>query len=169
MEARQKMQFEYRPAELPDLERLWAYNIGSNPGDARWIRWRDEAIKNNLQGRTRTFAVCCNGEPVGEGTLIFDNSCSAIRGRLRLADDRRIANVNALRIQKRYEGQGHISKLMREMEQYAGARDFEYLTIGVEAKETRNLAIYLHWGYREFVLSETEDGEPVLYYKKRLL
>lgn len=35
-----------------------------------------------------------------------------IAGRKVLCDGEKIANINALRIQKRYEGQGHISKLI---------------------------------------------------------
>jgi len=46
------------------------------------------------------------------------------------------------------------------------------MTIGVEAVEARNLAIYLHWGYTEFVHSEVElefDHEAlILYYAKNL-
>ena len=64
----------------------------------------------------------------------------------------KIANINALRIQKRYEGQGHISKLMQEMEQFAIRNHLSRLTIGVEAKETRTLAIYLHLGFTKFYL-----------------
>lgn len=42
------------------------------------------------------------------------------------------------------------------------------LTIGVDAWETRNLGIYLHWGYDTFVMAEEEDGDLVLYYAKKL-
>jgi GNAT superfamily N-acetyltransferase len=79
-----------------------------------------------------------------------------------------VGNVNALRIQKAYEGQGYISALMREMEAYARQSGYTSVTIGVEAKETRNLAIYLHWGYTRFICSEMDDGELVLYYAKDL-
>ena len=57
---------------------------------------------------------------------------------------------------------------MRMMEDYAAAHGMKRLTIGVEAREARNLAIYLHWGYDDFVLSEVDDGELVLYYAKDL-
>jgi len=79
-----------------------------------------------------------------------------------------VANVNALRIEKAFEGQGHISKMVRLMEDFARERGCEELTIGVEARRARNLAIYLHWGYRRLVHCETEDGELVLYYAKPL-
>lgn len=54
------------------------------------------------------------------------------------------------------------------MEQYADENGYTYLPIGVEARETRNLAIYLYWGYDELVTAGQEDGELVLYYAKNL-
>ena len=61
--------------------------------------------------------------------------------------------MNACRIEKKYEGQGHISKLVKMAEQYAKKQGITYLTIGSEAKESRNLGIYLHFGYTEFITS----------------
>ena len=115
-----------------------------------------------------TFVAVQDGDPVGEGTLILSPDCSAVRGREALCDGRMTANVNALRIQEEWEGQGHISALMRVLEQTAAEMGIRYLTIGVEAKETRNLAIYLHWGYNRFVHMENEGGTLVLYYAKDL-
>jgi GNAT superfamily N-acetyltransferase len=71
-------------------------------------------------------------------------------------------------MQKLHEGKGYISKLVHFMEQYAVDNGYTELTIGVEARETRNLAIYLHWGYDKFVMSEIEEGALVLYYSKKL-
>lgn len=76
--------------------------------------------------------------------------------------------MNAFRIDKKYEGQGHISKLVKMAEQYAKDKGIRYLTIGSEAKESRNLAIYLHFGYTEFITSFVEDNELVLFYGKTI-
>lgn len=159
---------QYRKATPLDLERLWARSITDHRGDPQWIAWKEEFIRYNQTGMGATFAVIHNGHPIGEGTLLFSPQCGAIRGRTELADNRHTANINALRIQKRYEGQGHISALVRLMEEYAESRGCTRLTIGVEARETRNLAIYLHWGFTELVTAEEEDGELVLYYAKNL-
>ena len=159
---------EYRKATLQDLEYLWNKNIAENPQDPRWADWKKEYISHNQTGRGCTFTVVIEGEPVGEGTLLFSPDCSAISGRTELADGNTTANVNALRIRNSYEGQGHISALVRLMESYAAAHGITSLTIGVDAKETRNTAIYLHWGYTEFVTYAIEDGELVLYYAKSL-
>ena len=162
------MIYIYRKATSNELERIWEKNIADNPGDRRWIVWKNEAIENNKANKSTTFVVLCDNEPIGEGSLLFSPNCKAIEGRLELSNNISIANINALRIQKSHEGQGHISKLMNEIENYSVQCGYSYLTIGVEASETRNLAIYLHWGYTEFVKSEIEENVLVLYYRKTL-
>lgn len=162
------MDYEYVAATEELLERIWEKNIRANSDDERWIKWREEAIANHSCGKAKTFLVLFRGEPVGEGTLLFADDCSAIRGRTMLADGRETANINALRIEKAHEGKGHISKLVRLMEHDAAERGYRKMTIGVEAKEAGNLAIYLHWGYQELVHAEIEDDSLVLYYAKGL-
>lgn len=162
------MNFVYRKASLADLEEIWNKNIKEHKGDKRWIKWKNEMIKNNRDSKAVTFVINCDDEPIGEGTLLLSPKCEAIRNRKKLCDGKGTANLNALRIQKEYENKGHISKLVKEIEKYALLSGYSYLTIGVEAKETRNLAIYLHWGYNEFILSAKEEGELVLYLRKKL-
>lgn len=162
------MDYEYVPATEELLKIIWEKNIKANKYDDRWIKWREEAIANNSCGKAKSFLVLFCGEPVGEGTLLFADDCSAINGRTVLADGKETANINALRIEKEHEGKGHISKLVDLMERYALECGYKKLTIGVEAKESRNLAIYLHWNYNEFVHSETEDDSLVLYYAKSI-
>ena len=162
------MDYEYVPATEELLKIIWKKNLEANNNDERWVKWREEAIANNSCRKTKTFLVLFRGEPVGEGTLVFTDDCPAIRGRVALADGKKTANINALRIEKEHEGKGHISKLVNLMERYASECRYKKLTIGVEAKETRNLAIYLHWGYKEFVHAEIEDDSLVLYYAKNI-
>ena len=162
--------FAYHPASPSELALRWERDIADNLGDSRWVRWSRQNILDNDAGVCRNFVAVCSGEPmpIGTGTLIFSPECGAIGGRLALADGVRCANINALRVDKAFEGQGHISRLVRVMEAYARDAGHERLTIGVEARESRNLGIYLHWGYDEFLMSEVEDGELVLYYSKDL-
>lgn len=162
------MEFIYRLATLQDLELIWNKNIAENPEDARWVHWKEEYIDYNRTGMAQTYVIVCDDEPIGECTLILSPECKAVRGRFGLANGNNTANINALRISKEYEGHGHISKLMACVEKAAKQQGITLLTIGVEAKETRNLAIYLHWRYDRFVMSETEDDELILYYGKEL-
>ena len=154
----------YRKATLEDLETIWNRSIAENPEDPRYLRWKKEFIYRNQCNQAATFVVIVDNVPVGEVTLEYHQKGN----RAILADGREFAYVQALRIRKEYEGKGLVSKLMQCMESYARNLGFCHLCIGVEAAETRNLGIYLHWGYNEFVMHEVEDDVLILFYKKRL-
>lgn len=161
--------FTYQKATPEILETLWNDNIKLHKDEKeRWMRWKKIYIDENEKNLATTFAICKDGYPIGEGTLLWNKECHAIKERTSLASIGTICNVNALRIQKAYEGQGHISKLMKVMEEYARNLGYQKISIGVEANQTRNLAIYLHFGYQELIHVENEDGELVLYYAKTL-
>ena len=162
------MDVQVKAAEREELVRIWDRNVQDHPEDPRWVDWREQYLADNQSGICQTFLVLADGEPVGEGTLLLSPECGGIRGRLDLADGKHVANINALRIQSVHEGKGQISRLVRLMEESARARGLRELTIGVEAQETRTLAIYLHWGYTRLVRFEEEEGSLVLYYAKAL-
>lgn len=163
-----ELKFEYKEASMNDLNLIWDKDIARKVGDERWISWKAEYIENNQSGKCKTFIISYGTEPIGQGTLLFSPECGAINGMTELADGITTVNINALRIEKEYENKGHISKLVRQMEQYAINAGYKAITIGVEARETRNLAIYLHWGYNEFIKADYEDNVLILYYSKVL-
>ena len=150
-------EYRYQEASIADLELRWDKNIADNTGDDRWVAWKSIAIENHGKGKCKSFMVLYDEEPIGEGTLILSLQS---------------AEINGLRIDKQYEGKGHMSKLVKIMEQYAKEKGYKTATIGVEPKETRNLAIYLHWGYDVFdklvVSSIKEEEGIILYYSKEL-
>lgn len=156
------------PATQAQLEARWDRNIQNNPGDRRWVNWKREYIGYHLSGKAVTFVAMEEENPVGEGTLLLSPDCRPVAGLPALCDGKTTGNVNALRMEKAYEGQGHMSRLMAALEKYARDIGLARLTIGVDAKEARNLAIYLHWGYTLFLCSEWDEGELVLYYAKEL-
>lgn len=160
----------YRKATLEDLNRVWDYQMAQNPDEPRNQRWRDSFISRNLQNRAATYVAVYDGEPVGEVTLdYFADGYGNPELRPLLADGTTTSYVTALRIRKEYEGKGYISGLMACMETCAKEMGFTHLTIGVEAAETRNISIYLHWGYTQFINSEVDCGELVLFYQKTLI
>ena len=149
-------EYKYQEASIDDLEKRWDKNIADNEGDDRWVAWKKETIEKNKSNKIKTFVVMYGEEPIGEGTLVFSQQS---------------VEINALRIDKQYEGKGHISKLVKFMEQYAKSKGYKTATIGVEPCETRNIQIYFHWGYDSFVnseISEIEEEGLILIYSKEL-
>ena len=170
MNVRRKM-FKYRKATLEDLEKIWDKDIAKHPNDTRWSRWKKEYISYNQLGEAVTFVILNDSEPVGQVTLLFSQNCKPVKNKPLLCDNDKIANFNAFRIEKQFEGQGHISKLVKMAEDYAKKKGFKFITIGAEAKESRNLSIYLHFGFDEFIMhefDEEENGELILYYRKKI-
>ena len=157
------MRAEYRIITDAEFDLLWDRNIAADPHEPMWPVWRQRFRERIDRGQAITFGVILDGDPVGEGTL-----------EMRTGKDPRLCNgcdtayLSALRICKAHEGQGHISRLVKTIEDHARDLGFARMTIGAEASEARNLGIYLHWGYTEFVMSEGEDRELTLYYAKKL-
>ena len=159
----------YRKATLEDLERIWDYNMAMNPDEPRMQRWKESYITRNVENRAATYVVIIDGEPVGEVTLdYFAEAYGNPEIRKFLADGSKMGYLTALRIRKEFEGNGYVSGLMKFVEQDAARLGFTSLSIGVEAAEARNLAMYLHWGYSRFLVSELDSGELVLFYAKDL-
>ena len=157
------MTAQYRPVTGAEFDILWDRNIRENPGEPMWPIWRQRFRQRIELGRAITFGILLDGEPVGEGTLELNTGKDP-----RLCDGKTTAYPSALRIRKEYEGQGHVSRLVKAMEDHARNLGYATLTIGVEESEARNRAIYRHWGYVNHVITETQDRETVLYFAKKL-
>ena len=162
------IKYQTHIASETELARIWEKDIAANPGDDRWLVWRDEYIRYNRLGMAVTFVVTADGDPVGQGTLILSPECKAVKDRPLLCDGITTGNVNALRIEEAHEGKHHISAMMCAMEVHARRRGLSALTIGVEPRESRNLGIYLHWGFTNFVMHEFDGDDLVIYYRKEL-
>lgn len=163
---------ELRKASREDLIKIWDKDIAKNPNDDRWKKWKERYIADNEAGKCSTFVAFDGEKPVGQITVLYSTECGSVAGRPLLCNGIDTANMNSFRIEKAYEGKGYISKLVKMGEEDAKARGIKYLTIGAEARESRNLGIYLHWGYDEFVMHEFDDEEEgcplVVYYRKKI-
>ena len=74
----ENIRFTYGPATAEKLEQIWDQTIAANPGDDRWVEWKKNALYDNATGRSLTFLVLADDRPIGEGTLLFDETCGAV-------------------------------------------------------------------------------------------
>ena len=160
--------FTYRKATLKDLNIIWDKDIKANRDDERYIIWKKSFINSNKKGDIVTFVVLKDNDPIGQCSIVLNKNNIKFKCKDLLCNSKNKAYLSTIRIEKQFEGQGHISKLVKTVENSAKKKGFSNLTIGVEAKESRNLAIYLHFGYTKFLTSETEDDTLILFYQKSL-
>ena len=157
------MKAEYRILTDAEFKILWDRNEQANPDEPMWPIWRARFEERIAKGQAICFGVILDGDPVGEGTLELNTGKDP-----RLCNGADTAYLAALRIYKEHEGKGHISRLVKTMEEHARSLGYTAMTIGVEEAEARNRAIYAHWNYVNLIMEEDQDGEKVLYYKKQL-
>lgn len=162
---------KYRMATLADLEFVWDKDIAKNNNSECWKKWKQDYIHYNETGMAKTFVAVDGNNVIAQITVVIDQNVGAVKDKSFLCNKDTI-NMNAFRCDKEYEGQGHISKLVKMGEEYARNLGKKYATIGAEATIPRNLSIYFHFGYLEFLKAviEEDDGqkELVLYYRKKL-
>ncbi|MDE5562010.1 MAG: GNAT family N-acetyltransferase [Clostridiales bacterium] len=144
---------EVRLATISELQDWWDLKIAENPEDNSWIVWKNRFVENNINGQYATFFAFENGQYVGQCTLIFKNEDADLTGNGK-------AEINKLEINKEYRGQGKSTAIFNVVKHYAKERNVQTLTIGVEPCEIRNMQIYFHWGFTEYLKCTTETYPP---------
>lgn len=89
-----------------------------------------------------------------------------------------MAYLAAFRTNKEYEGKGYFSKLYNFMEKDLKNRGYTELSLGVGPEAVRNIEIYFHLGFREYIKTvieyeqskddDSKQEDVILFYKKRM-
>lgn len=161
---------EYKIATLEEYIAVWEKDIAKRPHKkAEWEAMRDLYVPAFKNKELITFIAKDGDDIIAQISIISNPDFKEINGYKELCDGETTVHMNAFRCDKEYEGQGHISKLVKMGEKWAKEQGYKYATIGVNAANVRNIQIYFHFGYAEFVLHEhCENGEIVLHYRKEL-
>ncbi len=165
------MSYICKIATEEEMNKKWDYEINhATHSKKNWIQWKKEFINNQREGTQIPYYGILDGEIICEATASIDPS--VVQNAKGLVS-RHVAYLNSFRTIKGYQGQGYFSKLFRFMIHDLRERGYHAVTLGVEPNETRNMMIYFHYGFLEYIKSGMEfypNGEEafVLYYKKNL-
>ena len=157
-------------ASPEEMNRKWDYEISRHPGDKNWIVWKDEAIEGFRAGRSVPYYGILDGTVICEATAVLPSG--SLPGSEEVKAES-APELCAFRTIKAYRGKGYFSKLMDYMLKDLKRKGFAKAVVGVEPDETRNKAIYHHWGFTEYIRTGTEtypDGTiiSVEFYGKQL-
>lgn len=161
-------------ATRDELLKRWEYLVSIHPGNDEWIKYREKTIKNYDNGNIIPYLGFLDGEIICEATAYikeeaFIDDISEPSG---LLSDK-MAYLAAFRTNKEYEGKGYFSKLYNFVENDLKKRGYSELSIGVEQNEVRNIDIYSHLGFKEYIKTVIEhnshnEKEIILFYKKNI-
>lgn len=144
---------EIRPATTNELEYWWNSRIAKSPDDHSWVVWKNCFLEENANGKRKTFFAFENKKFVGQGTLLFESDDKVMTGNGK-------AEIIKLEIEKEYRGKGFATKIYQTIKDYAKSAKINTLTIGVEPCEVKNIQIYFHWGFTNFLQCTKETYPP---------
>ena len=167
-----KNEIEVRLATIEEVEDWWNKKISKSPKDMAYKKWKENFVEGNKNGLRKTFFAFENGKYIGQGTLLLESDDKVLTGKGK-------AEIIKLELLPKYRGKGIATKIYQKTESFAKKQKIKMLTIGVEPCEVRNMQIYFHWGFTQFLqcISETyppkaegEKGETitVLCYGKKI-
>jgi GNAT superfamily N-acetyltransferase len=165
--------FICKVATRDELLKRWEYLIEIHPGKNEWVTYKENAIRNFEDKSTISYLGFLNGEIICEATVYIKPS--AFEGDI--ADSSGLLNDNmaylaAFRTNKEYEGKGYFGKLYRFIENDLKEKGYTELCLGVGPEEVRNIEIYFHLGFTNYIktlIEETTSKEEViLFYKKKI-
>lgn len=156
-------------ASIDEMEAKWDYEIKKHKS-RNWMIWKTEAIERVRNGQSIAYYGILKGKIICEATALLDKSI--VQNSDKLVDDK-TAYLCAFRTIEKHQGKGYFSKLFRFMIDNLKNKGYEKVSLGVEPGETKNLKIYQHLGFNEFIKSSQEtypDGTivDVDYYKMNL-
>ena len=171
--------FSCKVATRDELLKRWEYLIKIHPGNNDWVRYKENAVRNYDNGSTISYLGFLDDQIICEATAYIKESAFVgdISNHSGLLNDN-MAYLAAFRTNKEYEGKGYFSKLYNFMEKDLKNRGYTELSLGVGPESVRNIEIYFHLGFREYIKTVIEyeqskdDGskqeDVILFYKKRM-
>lgn len=161
-------------ATRSELCSRWDYLNAIHPGSREWMGYRGFALRNFDDGAAITYLGFLNGEIICEATAYIKSSAFVddIDDPSGLLTDS-MGYLAAFRTNEEYEGQGYFRTLYEYAEADMRARGYTALCLGVGPESVRNIQIYFHLGYTDYLKTEiqkTPDGQEdvILFYKKKL-
>ena len=156
-------------ADRDELIKRWKYLIEIHSVNNIWEKFRDNALNNFDNDNTISYIGILNGEIICELTAYIKEE--AFIDDIDdyddlLSEDR--CYLAAFRTNKEYEGQGYFSLLFDYVVEDLKSRGYSEISLGVGPHEVRNMEIYFHLGFRDYIKSTTQDNELILFYKKDL-
>lgn len=171
--------FSCKVATRDELLKRWEYLIKIHLGNNDWVRYKENAVRNYDNGSTISYLGFLDDQIICEATAYIKESAFVgdISNPSGLLNDN-MAYLAAFRTNKEYEGKGYFSKLYNFMEKDLKNRGYTELSLGVGPEAVRNIEIYFHLGFREYIKTVIEyeqskdddlkQEDVILFYKKRM-
>lgn len=153
-------QYRCKIATLEEVIEKMDYEISIHTNPI-WREFKERAVHNFKQGNSIVYVGILDGRIICEATAIVKQEGFA--GDIDQPDcllTEEQVYLSAFRTIKEFEGQGYFSQLFRFMEADLKQRGYRKMSLGVEPCEVRNIQIYFHWGFTNYLKTTLEPLPP---------
>lgn len=159
-------------ASAEEMNAKWDYEINAHSGSDKENRiiWKNRSIENYKRGYTIPYYGILDGFIICEATAMVEPK--VVQNSSGLVDSHTVY-LSAFRTVDKFQGKGYFSKLFHFMIDDLRQKGFTRATLGVEPADKKNKAIYIRYGFSEYIKTGKEyypDGTviDVEYYGKSL-
>ncbi len=146
-------------ATRDEIIKRWDDLISRHPGDDSWKGYKKHTLEYFDNKTMIQYFGFLNDKIICEFCAHIDKDCTYIKdARDLITED--MAYLNAFRCDKEYEGKGYFSKLYNFMITDLKNRGFKKASLGVEPCEIRNIQIYFHLGFTNYVKTDIDEYLP---------
>lgn len=166
--------FICKVANREELLRRWDYLIKIHPNNNKWVEFKENTLKKYDENSIISYLGFLNDEIICEATAYIKESAfiGDISDPSNLLNDN-MAYLAAFRTNKEFEGKGYFSKLYHFVENDLKERGYKELSLGVSPEAVRNIEIYFHLGFRDYIKTliecdQSKEEEAIIFYKKKI-
>lgn len=172
--------FVCKIATREELLKRWEYLVEIHPGNNKWLEFKENALKHYDEKSTISYLGFLNDEIICEATAYIKDSAfiGDISEPSGLLSDN-MAYLAAFRTNKELEGKGYFGKLYKFVENDLKNRGYNELSLGVGPEAVRNIEIYFHLGFRDYIKtvieyeqskedSSKQEEDVIIFYKKKI-
>lgn len=159
-------------ANLKEIEEKWNYEKNINDNKELYEKTKNIYIEEVKKGNRIVYIGKLNNQIICDLTAILkeESILNEAKYSYDLVSDIRV-HLCGFRTIKEYENKGYFSKLFKYVEEDLKNKGYSELSLSVEEKEERNIAIYKKWGFTNYIRTEilqTKDKQYIFhyYYKK---
>ena len=144
-----------------DLLKRWNYLVDIHPGNNSWIVFRENNIRNFDNNYIIPYYGILNDKVICEITAYIrpEAFIGDIDNPEGLYSDT-MAYLAAFRTDKEFEGKGYFSTLYKYVEEDLKRMGYTEFSLGVGPEAVRNIEIYFHLGYRDYIKTTIEHDPP---------
>jgi len=146
-------------ATRDEIIERWDKLIEDHPWDVSWKGYKDRTLEYFDNKTMIQYFGIEDGKIICECCAHIDKNCTYIKGVDDLITDD-MAYLNAFRCDKEYEGKGYFSQLYHFMIDDLKQRGFKKVSLGVEPCEIRNIQIYFHLGFTNYIKTAIDEYLP---------